>query len=380
MKIKNILSIILLFVACSQLTAQTPSYDDLTMESDETTDTYRANGKNYVFIRSKRGTSGVNHTSSADSIKSFPVNDIVLVFTELTEEAFDEREDANRERWENLMKTYPEYFQSGTNYKSLCQCKVGGDSVSFKKAQGFYVYYTGKAPAVVKAETPAVTTPVKTETKVEVKTPVAAEVKEEKKVEEKKAVVNEVKEEKKAEVVKEEKSNTKTIEPVIEEKSSSNEATENAVTNTEPEKPKKAPATKARRAKDPKACRPPCYEGGDEDLNAFFKSNISLSKKQKRKSKTLISVVRIQLNHDGTIKKSIITGANELLNKQIEGAVKTMNTWNAAVKGGVAVKSEVKMTLKYDKESKGMKPFETVINPRPGPKCKCASDSEIFGD
>jgi hypothetical protein len=46
---------------------------------------------------------------------------------------------------------------------------------------------------------------------------------------------------------------------------------------------------------------------------------------------------------------------------------------------GVDVRSEVKITLKYDRESKAIKPFEIAVTPRLGPKCKCASDAEIFG-
>jgi hypothetical protein len=65
------------------------------------------------------------------------------------------------------------------------------------------------------------------------------------------------------------------------------------------------------------------------------------------------------------------------VNQQVIGAVKMMNLWNPAVKGGLTVKSEVKITLKYDKETHAMKPFEIMINPRPGPKCKCASDAEL---
>jgi hypothetical protein len=57
-----------------------------------------------------------------------------------------------------------------------------------------------------------------------------------------------------------------------------------------------------------------------------------------------------------------------------------MEAWNPAVKGGFSVKSEVKITLKYDKSTKAIKPFEVAITPRPAPKClECKSDSEIFG-
>ena len=68
---------ILLFAMCLPAAAQTPNYDDMTMESDETEATYRAAGKNYVFIKSKRGSSGMTKTSSADSVKTFGIKEIV---------------------------------------------------------------------------------------------------------------------------------------------------------------------------------------------------------------------------------------------------------------------------------------------------------------
>src|SRR5262249_22675428 len=123
-------------------------------------------------------------------------------------------------------------------------------------------------------------------------------------------------------------------------------------------KPGAAGVAKPRRSKDTKACRPPCYESGDEDLNAFFKQNVVLTKKQKKKGKNLMAVVKLSLHFDGTIKKEMVTGENEDFNKQVEEAVKGMNKWNAAVKNGVSIKSEVKITLKFDKETKSMKPFE----------------------
>jgi hypothetical protein len=88
----------------------------------------------------------------------------------------------------------------------------------------------------------------------------------------------------------------------------------------------------------------------------------------------------LQINFDGTIKKVMITGTDEILNQQLTGAVKLMNPWNPAVKAGVTVKSEVKLTMKYNKATKSMYPSETMIIPRPGPKCKQATDSELFED
>lgn len=91
-------------------------------------------------------------------------------------------------------------------------------------------------------------------------------------------------------------------------------------------------------------------------------------------------MVRIQLNYDGSIKKSFITGEDEVLNQQVQAAIDQMGYWNPAVKGGVTVKSEVKFTLKYDKPTKSIRPTDFVINPRPGQKCPCVSDAELFGE
>ena len=60
--------------------------------------------------------------------------------------------------------------------------------------------------------------------------------------------------------------------------------------------------------------------------------------------------LKLLLNVDGTIKKVIIIGDNADLNKLVEEAVKEM-VWNASVKAGLTIKSEVRMILKFDKES-----------------------------
>jgi hypothetical protein len=75
-----------------------------------------------------------------------------------------------------------------------------------------------------------------------------------------------------------------------------------------------------------------------------------------------------------------VTGENEALNTQVQDALKAMNNWNSAVKNGTSIKSEVKINLKYDRESKSLKPSEVITVPRLGPKCKCMSDADLFGD
>jgi hypothetical protein len=352
-----------------------PSFYDLTFRLDSVVQPYAPGGNNYVFVRSKRGTSGVNKTTAADSILTFKVSTIVLVFTEETPEAIENREEYNQERWENLIMTYPEFFQVKTIYKNICQCSAEAGGDDFKQKQGFYIYYSNPAAAAApkKAEAPAAPPPPPPVPEQPVKKNPAKEPVVTKKSDpqvnktEPPVAVNEpppppvppVKEEPKKQVLEEEVDNS------------------GSVSENESHAKKKGPA-KPKRSKDKKACRPSCYGYGDEDLNAFFKDNITLTKKQKRKGKKQNAELRLQLNFDGTIKKATVTGENEELNKQITDAVKNMNPWNPAVKGGVAIKSEVRLVLKYDKPTKSIKPAEVVINPRPNPKCnRCMSDSDL---
>jgi hypothetical protein len=388
MKTFKSLLVIFLFVVCVPVLAQTPVYDDLVFDEEEMKTAYKPVGKTFEVLKSKKGTGGMPKVPSADAIKTAEITDIILVFSETTEDAATTREESNRERWENLIATYPEFFQFSTNYKNICQCNIGGDAEALKPTQGFYIYYKVAAP---KVETPVAAvkeekTEVKEVAKVEKKdvstgSTTAKEVKENKKNEE---VVKEKKEDKK-EVAKEVKKEEKTAQKEPEEKEEDLNATTEGPKQTSAielsnAKPKKAGYNKPRKAKSPKACRPPFYGTGDEDLNIFFKENITLSKKQRRQVKGDLSILKLSLNFDGSIKKAMVNGANTALNDYVSLAVKSMDSWNPAVKGGYSVKSEIKITLKYDKATKAIRPFEVVITPRPAPKClECKSDSEIFG-
>jgi hypothetical protein len=367
--------------------SQVSSYEELEVMSDSMKVAYKPTKRNYAYLRSKRGSDGLNHTSKADSIISFPVTQIVLVYTELNSAALAEREDANRERWDNLIMTYPEFFQTNTTYKSICQCNESGDAEAFKAAQGFYVYFKGEEPKVTEAPPPPA--PAKTEEPPSpskpAKTPEPPAVAKTSPPAEKPAPAKETPSQPAAVAPKEnppapEKQPEQ--EPVAASKPQQEESSgdDMAPVKESPRAGKKSGVAKPKRSKDKKACRPACYEGGDEDLIAFFKQNITLSKKQKRKGKNLMAVIKLQLHFDGSIKKETVTGENETLNQQVESAVKSMSPWNPAVKNGVAIKSEVKITLKFDRETKSMKPFEVLVTPHPAPKCKCASDAEIFGN
>jgi hypothetical protein len=376
---------LLVLVTCAPMSAQ-ESADDLDFESESTLKPYKPKGKHYVFIRSKRGKSGVGTTTSGDSITSIPINEIVLVFTETNPTTEEARDEANKERWNNLIKTYPEYFQYSSTYMNLCQCNPNGDTAAFKKAQGFYIYYQSDEPVAEEAvaEPPAKEEPV---ARKEPEKPVTREEKKPAKADEEKPI---------AEAREADKPKKKKEEPVAEEPvakpAKKEKVEEETPTVTEPaEEPEAKPVVKAapkrkpaaagkpRRAKDPKACRPACYGYGDEDLIGYFKDNITLTKKQKRKGKNLTANLTLQLNPDGTIKKAMVAGPNQDFNEQVQTAANNMGKWNAAVKNGVTIKSQVKMNLKFDKSSKTIRPSDVMVNPRPGPKCVCVSDEEIFG-
>ncbi len=388
--IRSFLVIVIITVSLS-MAGQAPVFEDLIFETDSIGTTYKPAGKNYVFLKSKRGSEGMPKAGKADSILSLPITDIVLVFSELNPDAINNRLEANQERWENLLRTYPQFFQFSTNYKEMCQCKNGGDAEVFKESQGFYIYYTKPEPVKVVEKQPVVTkTEVKepaTKTTSEKTTTEKTKTKEEK--EPKELAVEKTKEPKeKKEPVKEEKTvKEKSKKEKEKEKDEENEPAEAGVEGAEQtlavemSAPKKRTGyAKPKRSKDVKACRPPCYEGGDESLNTFFKENIVLSKKQKRQVKASVSIVKLQLNFDGSIKKALVNGTNPILNEMVTAAIKNMDLWNPMVKGGLTVKSEVKLTLKYDKATKAIRPFETMITPRPNPKCtECKSDEDIFG-
>lgn len=376
---KKILALILLSFFVLPSLAQGPAFEDLLFEADSTTNTYKAKGKNFAFVRSKRGTGGLNKTSTGDSIiaKSIPVTDIYLVFTEMNSADLALREAANRERWENLIKTYPEFFAESPNLYNMCQCNANGNLEEFKQVQGFYVYYAGKEEPTPVAAKPVVK---KEEPKKEVAEPKKKEKVKEEKAEEPKAEKPSKEETLKAEKPKKEKKEKEKKEEKVKEEPV---VVAQPEPTPEPEvvKPKKEGYAKPKKAKDNKVCRPPCYDGGDEGLANFFKENIILNKKQKRKSGDLVAVVTLQLNFDGAVKKTMIQGANEEFNKMVEDAIKKMDLWNPAVKGGLTVKSQVKMTLKYDNSTKSIKPFEMAIIPRPAPKCtECLSDSQVFAE
>jgi|LakMenE01Jun11ns_1017448.scaffolds.fasta_scaffold9958801_6 hypothetical protein len=367
--------------------AQAPTFDEMNFDLDSSSTAYKP-AKNYVFTKSKKGSGAMVKVNTIDSIANFPVNEIVLVFSETSPEDINDRETSNQERWENLLKTYPAIFQFSTVFKNHCQSNFKGDTAGFKAKQGFYIYYTPPAPKKVEPvvvakveEVKKTTEPLKEEKKKsepeEKKKPIKEEKVKEEKIKEEPKKTNETKKEEKPDKNKKEETNKKDDD--------GGELVEGPETTTEISeadfKPKKkAGYSKPRKAKDPKACRTACYGNNDEDLINFFVTNVTLTKKQRRHAGKVGSMVRLQLNFDGNIKKAMVTGTNTELNELVTNAIKQMDLWNPTVKNGITVKSEVRFTLKYNKEKKGLVPEEMTINPRLAPKCKCVPDSEIFPD
>ena len=113
-RIHNLLLIILLGFNCFKSNAQAPEYDDLVFEEDSITTAFKPKGKNYIVVKSKRGTGGVHNTPEADSINKLklPITDIILVYSETKLSDLANREDYNRSRWENLLITYPDLLKN----------------------------------------------------------------------------------------------------------------------------------------------------------------------------------------------------------------------------------------------------------------------------
>lgn len=386
------LFILLFFVLTIAAYSQTPTYDDITFDEEEIASAFKGSSKQHITLKSKKGTGGMPKVPEADALKGADITDIILVFTETTEDAAATREENNRERWENLLATYPEFFQFATNYKNICQCAMGGDAESLKPTQGFYIYYkTAAEKAAEKAAAQAAKEKAAAEeaaaAKKEAEKKTVKEEKEEKKKEEKKREEKEEKvskkeKEKEVEQPKEEKKKKKEEEKKEEEVVETSTAVEGAEETVTVEiKPKRQGYKKPKVSKDKKACRPPCYGSSDEDLHNFFKEQIVLDKKMRRAVKGSQCIVKLSLNFDGSIKKALVNGTNAKLNALVTTALSSMDLWYPAVKGGVTVKSEVKLTLQYDKSSKAIKPIEVMITPRPNPKCtECKTDAELFGE
>src|SRR5690606_38317582 len=99
------------------------------------------------------------------------------------------------------------------------------------------------------------------------------------------------------------------------------------------------------RAKDPKACRQPYYGSGQAALNAFFRANIPLTGKQKKKHEEYTAEVRLRLDFNGQIKAANVLSTSDEFIDQIRHALAKMSLWHPAVLNGVAIHTTVRFDL-----------------------------------
>ncbi|MCX8080947.1 MAG: hypothetical protein N3F09_06910 [Bacteroidia bacterium] len=374
--------LIFIFFLFSGLTAQVSTIEDIVIEEDSITVPYKPSG-NHVYFKSKKKSGGMEKIQELDNIikNGYEINEIVLVYTEDSPADFANREADNRNRWENLMAAHPDIFQFNTNYRSVLQKANSSNAEAMKSIQGFYVYYSKTSPPSPPPLPPSPTSskPSDPMTKGDVKKGTEPEnqtfeIKENKKNKKEKETAEVPKENKK------DKMNKEKDDVVKDEKKAEDAFPE---PTPEPTRPKRTITiySSPRKAKDPKACRPPCYEEGDEGLVNYFKSALTLSKRERKKFDEYVTIVKLTLDFNGAIKKMQVTCPDKDLQGRVENALNGMGNWLPAVKGGITVKSEVRFLLKYDKSSKAILPSDFQIIPRPNPKCnKCLSDSEIFAD
>jgi hypothetical protein len=89
---------ILLFCIIATLSySQTPTYDDITFDEEEIGAAFKPSGKQHITLKSKKGSGGMPKVPEADALKGAEVTDIILVFTETSEDAAATREENKRD-------------------------------------------------------------------------------------------------------------------------------------------------------------------------------------------------------------------------------------------------------------------------------------------
>jgi hypothetical protein len=326
--------------------AQTHQFSELSFKStDSIKGTYHADKlKKFIYVTSKFGSDEVKQLNQLDSISSFFISKIVLVYSEFHKAEKFNQAHLNLNRWQNLYKTYPSFFNTGlTSYQNVCQYGIKTDSVAKKLTHGFYVYYENRSDPVVRKR----------------------EINEIHRLLEKLGVnANDT-----AEVESATSSEVKKTEDSV--------STESIAIN--PSKSKKSKFKKPMRAKDPRACRQPFYQTGKTDLSDFFKENIQLTEKQlrKRNRKKLEAEIRLQLEYNGAIRYADISSTDQKLIAEIGKVLSLMGVWNPAVKNGITIKSEVKFKIKCTDADK-MELLGEVYVPKTLAKCAFTPDEELF--
>jgi hypothetical protein len=285
----------------------------------------------HIFIASKFGSPVVEQSKVLDSISGFLITDIVLVYSKYKYSDNFSQSKLNRARWENLLKKYPSLFQSGTTkYGDICQAGFQSDSSARELSHGFFIYFENRADPVERQE----------------------EIEKISKMLEKMGVDTSSSGPEEAEKPGE------AIVPVS-----------GTFGMAKPAKPLKA--------KDPKACRQPYYKNGMPDLQAFFRTSIGLSNKQKRNPEDVTAEVNLRLDFRGQIKSAHVMSKDQQFITQIREALARMSLWHPAVINGVAVKTNVKLLL-YATPKGLVQVKGGLILVRTLQKCPLTPDEQLF--
>ena len=96
--------------------AQVRQFSDLPFKStDSIKGAYHVEkSKKFIYVASKFGSDEVKQLNQLDSISTFFIYKIVLVYSEFHKAENFNQAQLNLERWKNLFKTYPSFFNNRT--------------------------------------------------------------------------------------------------------------------------------------------------------------------------------------------------------------------------------------------------------------------------
>lgn len=322
-----------LCVAALFLRGQPTNISQISYTLDDTVQgAYKPRAKQqHLFIASRFGSPDVDPSRALDSVSGFLINDIVLVFSKYKQSDNFSQARLNAARWENLLKSYPQLFQSGTTkYGNICQAGIHNDSVARELTHGFYIYYENRSDPEERNK----------------------EIAEISKMLDRMGV---------------DTSGAATPEPAV------------PASEVIPVKPGSSPPRfkKPMRAKDPKACRQAYYKNGLNDLNAFFRSHIELTNRQKRHPEKVTAEVQVRLSYNGRIRSAYVLSTDDEFIKQIREALADMSLWHPAVLNGITINTSVKFNLICTEHGKvklkgGLIPVRSLL------KCGTQPDEMLF--
>ena len=330
----------LLFLAALSVKGQIENpvaikYDHIVFSvSDTVQGAYKPGTKTkYLFIASRFGSAEVDPSSALDSVSGFLIREIVLVYSRYKQSDNFSQARLNRARWENLLRSYPQLFQSGTTqYGNVCQAGIQSDSTARELTHGFYIYYENRSDAADRNKEIAEISRMLDRMGIDTSC-VASEA-----------------------------------EPV---------AAPSEIIPVKPGETASPRFKKPMRAKDPKACRQAFYKNGINDVNAFFRSQIDLTNRQKRNPEKVNAEVQLRLSYTGRIKSAYILSADDEFIKQIRLALVEMSLWHPAVLNGITINTTVKFSLMATEKGQvklkgGLVPVRSLL------KCGNQPDEELF--